>query len=77
MNKLLDEEPVATLVGSFAGTLDLLLIAATALGWIDLTGEQTAAVIAAITALAGSTIAALRALVWCRQSAREAGLRER
>lgn len=62
----LDTQPVAWFVGGLAGVVNLGLVAATLLGWLDLTGEQTAAVVAFVTAAAAFTATTLRRLVTCR-----------
>jgi hypothetical protein len=66
----LDTQPVALLVSGLVGVIDLGIAAADALGWLDLTIEQTAAV-ATFVAGAGALIGAtLRQLVFCRATVR-------
>lgn len=60
----LDTEPVAVALTGLAGVVDLGLIAAVALDWIDLTNEQTAAVVAFVTAATALVGAVLRANVY-------------
>lgn len=62
--RALDAEPVATLLTSLVALVDAALVAGTALGWLDLSAEQTAALVAFVTALSGVVGALLRASVW-------------
>jgi hypothetical protein len=61
---LTDREPVALGVGSLAVLIDLGLAMATALDWVDLTTEQTTAIIAFVSALSVVVGALLRNHVW-------------
>jgi hypothetical protein len=61
---LIDREPVALGVGSLAVLIDLGIALATSLNWIDLTTEQSGAIIAFISALSVITGAAIRDHVW-------------
>lgn len=60
----LDTEPVIVFLTGLAGVVDLGLIAATALDWLDLNGGQTASVVAFVTAATALVTAALRARVY-------------
>lgn len=60
----LDTEPVAVALTGLAGLVDVGLIAAVALDWLDLTTEQTAAVVAFVTATTALVGAVLRANVY-------------
>lgn len=68
---VLDTEPVAALLGSIVVTIDAALVAGTALGWLDLTPDQAAALVAFVTAVSGAIGAALRARVWAPASVDE------
>lgn len=61
---LSDREPVALGVGSLAVLIDLGIAMATSLDWIDLTTEQSAAIIAFVTALSLVVGTILRNHVW-------------
>jgi hypothetical protein len=67
---LVDSQPVAVFVGGLTAVIDAGVVAANLLGWLDLTGEQTAGVLAFVTAAAGFVGATLREAVWCRRSVR-------
>lgn len=69
----LDGQPVAVLVGGLTAAINAGLVAGNLLGWLDLTGEQTAGIVAFVTAAAGFTGATLRQLVYCRRTVRAAG----
>lgn len=66
--KLFQTEPVALGVGTLAGLVDAFLIMANALDWVDLTNDQTAAIIAFVTTLSLVVGAILRATVWSPDS---------
>jgi hypothetical protein len=68
---LTDREPVALGVGSLAVLIDLGIAMATSLDWIDLTTEQSAAIIAFVTALSVVVGVILRNHVWSPASVTE------
>jgi hypothetical protein len=47
---IVEREPVRIFLAGLAGLVDLALIAAAALDWVDLTPEQTTAIVACVTA---------------------------
>lgn len=61
---LTDREPVALGVGSLAVLIDLGMVMATSLDWVDLTTEQLAAIIAFVSALSVIVGALIRDHVW-------------
>jgi hypothetical protein len=61
---LTDREPVALGVGSLAVLIDLGIALATSLNWIDLTTEQSGAIIAFVSALSVIAGALIRDHVW-------------
>lgn len=61
---LTDREPVALGVGSLAVLIDLGIAMATSLEWINLTNEQSAAIIAFVSALSLIAGALIRNQVW-------------
>jgi hypothetical protein len=66
-----DREPVAIFLAGLAGLIDLGIVMATRLGWVDLTAEQGAAIVAFVT---GATFIAggmLRSTVWSPASVAE------
>lgn len=67
----LDENPVRALVGSFTAAVNAGLIAATALDWVSLTAEQTAAVLAFITAGAALVTESVRSRVYAPATVRQ------
>lgn len=71
---VLDREPVAVFVGGLVGVIDGGLVAGEALGWLSLTPDQTAALVAFISLVAGLVIPPLRSFVTCRATARRAGI---
>ena len=71
---LLDRQPVGVFVGGLAGVINAAIVAGNVLGWLNLTGEQTPAILACVTVTAGFTIATLRQLVYCRDTVRRAGI---
>lgn len=65
---ILNTEPVLVFLAGLAGIVDLGLIAADGLDWIPLTNEQTASVVAFVTAVTALAAAVLRSRVWAPAS---------
>lgn len=68
---LTDREPVAIGVGSLAVLIDLGIAMATSLDWVDLTTEQSAAIIAFVSALSLVIGTLIRNHVWSPASVAE------
>ena len=60
---MISREPVLTGLASLDALTASALICANALGWLDLSGEQVAAVVAFVVAVSGVVGAAVRASV--------------
>lgn len=65
---IIQTEPVAAFLAGLAGLVDLGIIAASALNWVDLTDEQTAAIIAFVSGAIAFAGGMLRAKVWAPAS---------
>lgn len=61
---LVDTEPVIVALTGLAGVVDLGIMAASSLDWIDITAGQTASVVTFITAVTALIAAVLRARVY-------------
>jgi hypothetical protein len=59
----MSREPVAVFILGFDAVVAAGLSAASALGWISLSGDQVAAVVGFVTVLSGLVVAALRSRV--------------
>lgn len=68
MKRVLDTEPVASLLAALVALIDAALVAGTALGWLSLTADQTAALVTLATALTAVIGTVLRASVWAPAS---------
>jgi hypothetical protein len=65
---IINTEPVIVFLTGLAGIVDLGLIAADGLDWVYLTNEQTAAIVAFVTAATALIAGVLRAKVWAPAS---------
>lgn len=64
MGDIVNEEPVLVFLSGLGAVVNLGLVAATVLDWFPLSGEQTAAAVAFVTACCGLAVATLRAHVY-------------